>query len=180
VSETPDETPDETPELSDDCADQFERRRQAHLEGYRRAWERKENPFYVWEALDYCPGDRPLPPWMMAYFKGCRERIGRLAFPKPGEPPPNLDDVATLVAIAMGFTRKPNFNALRRRREDNDAANITLMVKLFMTGGLKPHAAVAKVANKARQRMGKNQEPKRMSRKQVHNRIKAAKKLWEK
>ncbi|MFZ1429145.1 MAG: hypothetical protein WAS21_20510 [Geminicoccaceae bacterium] len=136
-------------------ADVAEARRHADLEDYRRAWERTSNPFYVWEALDYCRANMPLPPWVFAYLQSSRAELKRLAFPMGADPRFNGTEATDRIPEAMGLRRAPNWNAIERRRQDNAAADVALAATLERATGRKPHEIAGAVA-KAMRRTAKH------------------------
>ena len=54
--------------------------RKARLDEHRAEWERSTNPYYVWEAVDHCPRDEPLPDWICDYLTRCNSKLKDLPF----------------------------------------------------------------------------------------------------
>ena len=115
---------------------------------HRVEWERRANPFYVWEAMKHCPRDEPLPDWICDYLAQCSVKLGDLAFPGRRDPKLSPGAAAERIPEAMGFRRHPNWNAIRERRHDNEISGVLLEVVTGRNSGTPPRFVIKGVAKR--------------------------------
>ena len=123
----------------------------ARVEEHQAEWERSANPFYVWEALAFCPRDEPLPGWICGYLAQCVSTLRDLAFPGRRDPHLSPAEATERIPEVLGFRRRPNWNAIEQRRHDNKVNGVLLEVATGVKSGSRKHAVIGQLA----QRLGK-------------------------
>jgi hypothetical protein len=129
-------------------AEEWPARRKKRLDEHRAEWERSANPYYVWEALTHCSRDEPLPGWICDYLALCNSRLRDLAFPGRRDPKLSPGAAAKRIPEALGFRRRPNWNAIRERRHDNDISSVLLEVATGKNSGTLDHLVIGGLAQR--------------------------------
>jgi hypothetical protein len=120
------------PELQAELQKRAKQTRKRNLQEYQNAFRNTKNPLYVWEALIYCLPDEPLPSWIFAYLMKWRHDLIDLW---DSDLPPK--EAVDAIPTALGFSRAPNFNAVKARRQDNADTSIAL-ANMFEAGAGTP------------------------------------------
>ena len=123
-------------------------RRREWLAEHRAEWERSTNPFYVWEAMKHCPRDEPLPDWVCDYLARCNSKLETLAFPGRGDPDLSPADATERIPEALGFRRRPNWNAIEKRRHAADISSVLFNLATGKNSGTSDHLVIGALAQR--------------------------------
>ena len=123
-------------------SDPFEAHHIRIIEWSRAQYQRTGNPFFVWQAYDHFRrAGMPIPEWILEYFDKAADRLFALRLGVTDltthvkEIPATGDNLAQLVAKALGFRKKGRGTALSKLKKLDAEVSMALRAQQRMNSG---------------------------------------------
>lgn len=123
-------------------SDPFEAHHIRIIDWSRTQYQRDQNPFFVWQAYDHFRrAGMPIPEWILEYFDKAADALFALRLGQTDlkihakELPATGDNLAQLVAKALGFREKGRGTALSKLKKSDAEISMALRAQQRMNSG---------------------------------------------